>query len=270
MPVILDGIDDCFQTSGNISTPWTSGFTVIVAVNINSFSNFDPFFSHTAGGPPGTSFHFDTIDTKKLRLVVYDSSGSLVLLSTSDNALSTGSWLQLGASYTNDGYIKLYINGSVITEGDTAGVGVQNVSSPIGVGCFPNLTRFADITISFCSIWDVVLADEEVANVFNSKSKGKNTKPRQSDMSAYYVFDAGPNGSSADGVIIKDQIGNGYDVVGDNGSNNTGLTCIAENQYYYPSYPINISKGISVLPIQYYTLKNMRRGLREPLQLGLM
>lgn len=176
------------------------------------------------------------------------------VLATDASAVSDDVWSHV--AITQDGISPvLYVDGIAVAQtfivssdktkwfNDTTGID----KGRIGCANWNNNgnTQFFNGAITEVTIWDIALTGAEIEAIYLPKIKGIVLGFQPNNIVAYYSIDDGTDGSSADGVTIRDSV-NGNDGTGDNGANNTGLIFKAEEVLsYIPSVTfINIAVSI--------------------------
>jgi hypothetical protein len=88
----------------------------------------------------------------------------------------------------------------------------------------------AEGTVTEVRTWSTALTAGEIANVAQSRMAFVGIR----QGSAYWPLDQCGEGASGQGVGFVDRSGNGQTLTGDDGANNTGLTCQASEFLSYP------------------------------------
>ncbi len=195
--------------------------------------------STASGNLTGWSFFFfDNAGTDELQFTVaYDNTNGIWIW---QDDLSTGVWLTLvltydGSNVANDP--KLYINGSLKTiDTETNPIGNRRSSAAydLDIGNFDNLERPFNGIIAETALGNTIPNSQGIANLSNSKLRYMLIQVLGANLKGYWTLDDHPEGTAGDGLTFRDRSGNGNDGTGDDGANNTGLTCKAEEFLNYP------------------------------------
>lgn len=150
------------------------------------------------------------------------------------SALTNGVWYHLVAVYTGE-TLYLYKDGVEIANTTTPSGDIVDETSGVGIGSQPDRTDFGMLNalVSEVAIWNDDLTASEVALLYGAKVKGMPLQIRPDALVLYLPLDDYPEGESLDGDIVYDRVGR-HQFTGNDGSNNTGLTSVAEKVLTYP------------------------------------
>jgi len=151
------------------------------------------------------------------------------------STIGIGEWHLAAGVTANNASRKSYLDGEEEAT-NTTSVTTAGTMDTVGICRNEGTTvpEYFNGEISECGIWNVVLTQNEIRIIANSKIKGMMRQIRTASLIGHWFLDAGPDGSSYDGVIIRDQSSNSNAMTGDDGAGNTGLTAKAEVFLSYP------------------------------------
>lgn len=220
--VSFDGVDDLLSTAGTYNVSSFTGLTVSGWANFTDFSGGKNVLLALGSfnTAPDFAFMLRVNGATDIRWAMSDGT-TLNSLSFTTTAQSLNTWYHYLATW--DG-----VNASVWWNG----VLVSTTSS----GIVPSLTNTAFTlyianegatsttlagSLTDVRMWPVKLSDQEIQSMALSRVANVGVR---TPSSAWPLDDCGA-GASGDAIAFVDRGGNSRTMTGDNGANNTGLTC---------------------------------------------
>lgn len=119
-------------------------------------------------------------------------------------------------------------------QGSETNTGVAHVvgaTIPVYLGAYANLSdTFLSGTIDEITVYSVGLSAENANRLYNSRLKYNHA---QGTLKSYWPLDDCAHNASGDGVTFNDRGPALQNGTGDNGGNNTGLTCVGSSYLMY-------------------------------------
>ena len=180
-------------------------------------------------------------DSNWLKVIVGDGDGTCITPEAQGNYTVIGSWFWIFCQRdTNSSEVQIW----TITLGGTAnkrvGYADTNLNAVdgdifyIGKREDSNADRYYGGKIGEVFKADMALTQAQMELIANSKIKGMVYQVCGSNLKWYLQLDDESDGTSGDGDTFVDRSGNGNNGTGDDGANNTGLTCKGEEVLSYP------------------------------------
>lgn len=144
----------------------------------------------------------------------------------------TPGWHHVGLRL-GSGTLTLFMDG-VSVDTEASGTFIALITTELLRMC-SNVSGYAPSTdrFSYWKTYNVAVSDAEILRHAKSKlMMYDSTQP-----TAYWRLDDCASGASGDGVSFKDRGNSDRNLTGDNGANNTGLTCVGND---FLSYPMGI------------------------------
>lgn len=234
--VDFDGSDDLINM-GDVNDV-SGAFSILAWIRPDAVGAHMMIVSkYDLGDTADQTYYLSVFTDSKLRALI--QSGTLPNIRTATTVLSAGTWYHVAMTWDGNtaNLPTIYLNG-VNDDGSSAGpsmaVGPLNITAQFIIGARENGAGFAT---SFNGVIDDVriytgraLSAMEVANVAASRLRYGYTG---TVLSGYWPLDECADGASGNIVSFKDRasVNNGS---GDDGANNTGLTCMASPILSYP------------------------------------
>jgi hypothetical protein len=177
-----------------------------------------------------------------LGLTMHNGSGAAgmqvcVMTGGSQWSVTTGYTLTAGTTY----HVGVTVSGSsgssciLYVNGVSVGTGTATFTAPTGnikVGGNGSGNGFKGV-IEDVIFQNGALSAASMLKIYQEKVK-YGWIALHANTTFYWPMDDGPDGTSADGVTIRDRkTGTAEDLVGDNGANNTGCTFVATRTFSY-------------------------------------
>lgn len=258
--VDLSSIPITGSQNRTVSARWrTSSVAVQIIINWNGDNTV-----------PHDAFYF-AVENSQLTLRTTDSNRIWAFADAND-----GKWHQgvLILDGTNTSDLSLVVDGNLLTPTSTADgtLNTKNdVENNIGVRWDVTLSSFMNYFIGELdeiAVWDTNLSVDQREQLYNSRMRYTALQIQTLNLVGFWPLDDGPDGSSADGDLIRDRSGNNLNGIGDDGANNTGLIWKA-GILPYPSSAILVRSTIITPLLNEFYLHKLRLGAQENLRLGL-
>ena len=249
--ISFDGIDDKIQnTVAGVITGYP--FSIYCRVRIDSGSGSEMIFSQstttsnrkyiTVTGEVGVGWQFGVRDD--LVASPGQNGWASITAGTVDNE-----WHDIVCISKASNDHELYVDGILIGT-SSVNATFPNISNRIQIGHWVRTasSSFGECSVSEVAIWSTDLTADQ-AKQLSSGVKGTVKGIASANLVAYYPLDDIPSGQSGDAVTFRDETGNGHDLTGNDGANNTGLTSLAEASMSYEGQAI-IPSEITIIPLQ--------------------
>lgn len=222
--VNFDGVDDFASTAGTTTVSGATSLTVACWMNIPAT------VGHT--GQDVCLAHGDFNTAPNLAFMLRVNSPTTIRWAISDGTAFSNTTLTVGTipastwfhvACTWDGTtMACYING-VFAASTTSGVvtSINTAGKTLYIGTEGATSTTLAGSIGEVRYWTAKLSDNEIQSLGSGKVAGIGVRSGQ----GLWVMDECGLGSSGDGVVFVDRSGNGRDMTGNNGANNTGLVC---------------------------------------------
>jgi hypothetical protein len=219
--LVCDGVDDIGATSGTTLGTFVTGTAATLAAWVKT--------TGTPSGSPGAPCYtgypvlgdeanyvvIGLLTSTTLCGEVWDGAAKTV----TSASISANTWYHLALRLTG-GVLTFFVNG--VSAGTVASGAIQSLTSELYIcktfSSLPLPHRIADLVT-----WNTGLSDGEIRNLATSGRKyGFRTAP-----TGYWPLTQCGDGASGDAVVFRDASGNGRTLVGNDGANNSGMTCRA-------------------------------------------
>ena len=246
MPLVVDGVDDfaIIANESNFDFTINDEFSVDILFFPDDLDRTEALVSKLSTSLRGWEVVklADALGNV-FRFQLLTDGGNLILVDSSVRAVNGWQRITVTKSTgTTSAALKIYIDGedvstnrtdvgsvADITNSDQVKIG-RRAGSPGGVGGeIP-----AEGLIDEVSIRDAELSLNQVLAHYKPKIKHTPLFIQPTSLVTYLPLDDGKDGSSADGVTLKDLSGNGNTALGDNGPNDSGMLFRGENNLTYP------------------------------------
>jgi hypothetical protein len=235
--VEFDNADDIITltSSSAMDTLWDGPLSFSMWVNLDSTGEgTGGYLLNKGNNAAGTNRLFRTLPTDAIHFLV--NGTSLMQRITNNNAFSLNTWTNFIVTWdgsmtaTN---VHIYVNGTEASYAtSTNGTTIATVATQTArIGNSGDSARTADGHIDEIYMFNKVLSAAEITLL---QSRVRKTGLQISGVTFYYALDDCSDGSSANGVTFSDAVGNADAGTGDDGANNTGLTCAAGEVLSYP------------------------------------
>lgn len=238
--VTFDDVDDVLHHTGSETEfdPDAGGISV-------SFWFYGAYVAdYTTWVAKRNSWQFSPYTGASLRkLVFYD--GTHACYTSAANSWIANEWQHIGVTYDYGGtdctdMFSVYING---TEHATAAwfgadPGLVNNAATFNIGAWWDGTDGREVlggTMSDVAVWiGTVITQAEFQQIYNSRIKRFPLQIKPSYLKGFWTLNDEEDGTSADTDVFYDLSGNGNDLTGYDGVNDSGLTAKAEEVLSYP------------------------------------
>jgi hypothetical protein len=229
--VVFDGTDDYAVTGGAPTLSGAAGLTVALWFKVPS----TPLGGGAllAMGTYGSAWQYTFVlrlnSATQIRWGLSDGTNNTVWNATV-GTLPNNTWTHIAATW--DGTtMRLYING---IQEDSSSTNVwpslNTAALLVYLGAEGRLADFFAGTIQEAQYWPVALSVNEIESLAKSRLFSVGIR----SPLAYWPLDVCTDGASVNGVVFADGSGNGFPITGDDGANNTGLTCQTSTTLSYP------------------------------------
>ena len=152
----------------------------------------------------------------------------------SSTGITAGVWHHVAGVFTNSTSRTIYIDGGSATTDTVSCTPAGLDRTTIGALRRSSDTGYIDGSITDVTIWDTALSAAEISLLASSKIKRLPLQIKFSNLSMYQPLDDYEEGASVNGNTYYDLSSNGFNIVADDGANNTGMTALAEEVLSYP------------------------------------
>ncbi len=242
--VDFDGTDD-YVDGGDINA--MDGLTSVtvtawIKLAINSASGETHFVEKSGCDGMNDSGPFELYGgatANKAGFAVYPAGANpstYVLSGDGTTTIDDGTWHHLAGTY--DGVrVRLYVNGIEENSAALAGVTLSSNTRPFDIGgyCNNHGGYFGNGLIDDVRVYNRALSASEIEVIAKGRLKYDSLTTPGNGLVGYWPLDDSPDGTSGDGDTFVDRSGNGNNVTGVDGANNTGLTAKASSYLMYPA-----------------------------------
>jgi hypothetical protein len=229
--VVFDGTDDYVATGTPPTLSGAAGLTVAVWFLVPStpLGGGALVAMGTYGSASQYTFVLRLNSATQIRWGLSDGVNNTVWNATV-GTLPNNTWTHIAATW--DGTtVRLYING---IQEDSTSTGVNpSLNTAVGYVYMGTEGRLADFfagTMQEAQYWPVALSVNEIESLAKSRLFNVGIlSPLE-----HWSLDGCTDGASVDGAVFADRSGNSFPVTGNNGANNTGLTCQTSTTLSYP------------------------------------
>ncbi len=232
--VDFDGVDDLIDTTKINMAGW-SAFTVTAWVywadtgsaEHSVFSNWD------SNSEAGILFRLEP-SGNRIEGFLSEVSNNQVGGTFTSTSVTANTWTFI--ALRNDGSnLEAFVNSTKDTTqfAVSANMDADNSNNNAEIGNTPHGGDELDGMITEVALWDVALSDNELSILASAKVKRLPLQMQVANLQGYWPLDDESDATSGDGDTFLDLSTNGYNGTGDNGGNNTGLTCKAEEVLTY-------------------------------------
>jgi len=224
--VEFDEVDDSV-TLGTNTYQSTNNFSISAWVKAEDHTDFGAVFSAAAtrsflGISSGDAWFWQ----------IFDGAGRSVTGSANDNA-----WHHLVGTKSSSTGLRLYLDGTLDANNVNFTAAVVYVSGLTAIGETANDSTFQfGGIITDVAFWTVVITDAEITQLSQSRVKRMPLQIQPSNLTGYWPLDQGADGTANcfnGSASFLDLSSTGQAGTGDDGANNTGLTCKAEEVLSY-------------------------------------
>ena len=238
--VDTDGTDDLISLTSNTSIDDLTTYTASLWFKADTYRSADWTCLLCKYVTTGTVLiEVSNVSATNALDTFWATTGANMLSVSSNSVVTTGVWYNVIVTFDNAGDRKgrIYLNGievSYASQGAATGSLFSNGANNLEAGRIGIPGRNFDGKISEIAIWNVILTSQEILNLANSRIKRMPLQIRPTALRGYWPLDDSPDGTNFDGDTAKDLSANANNGTGDNGSDNTGLTAVAEEVLSYP------------------------------------
>ena len=181
------------------------------------------FDTTTGEGAIGLHRNPDLSGTDRLCATNYTTSEQMVAVAYTNNAWTHLVWVHGG------GNLSLYKDGVLVSS--VASGASSSLAHPLRlcIGALGSATPGQGV-VAAAQVYPSALA----ANVIESLGKSRTLRLSPIASSGDWPLDDCADGATGDGVSFRDRSGNGRTMTGDDGDNNSGLTCSGSAYLSYP------------------------------------
>jgi len=234
----LDGTDDLFDGTDIAALDSATQLTVATWIYLDG-ATADGVVTKANGTSDGWIIWRDNSgvsrDNTFVMFVADSSDSSNTRLEMAENAAATGSFLHVVFTLDLTGNdLRGYIGGSEDANSPvdvSAIAAIDAGANVVKVGIWPDGSSELDGKMGEVAIWDKELTSANVTTLYNGGTfvYDKPLSVESGNLVAYWKFPYTQLNinDSGDGIVFTDHSANSNTITGDNGANNTGLTCIA-------------------------------------------
>lgn len=160
----LDGVDDYVEIPDFGLFDGSEDYSVALWFRADNLSSFGRIFHPRAEAD--VAFVVDRVGNSELAYYTYDGDEHNV----STSSLSTETWYHTVATWDADGDVTLYLDGSSVDSGSLADPEAKSGTNAFGARISTQQGDYYDGIIDDPRIYDKVLSDIEVSNLYNTGS----------------------------------------------------------------------------------------------------
>jgi hypothetical protein len=237
--VTFDGVDDFLGIGTNTAYNFSNTtFTVMGQFKSNNDDGYI-FAKRTIAGPGAYFIRTDAAGTVSARLT--DATGTLVRQqSTATTTLKDNAWHCFAVVFTTNtttnasNNIVIYIDGSLdqgTLTGGSGGYNAGNANTVMGALSDADASGWLTGDVDDVYVYNTGLSAENISRYCSARMHGVGLQ--LAGKVSHWPLDQCGEGASGDGVSFVDR-GGTQNAGGDNGSNNTGMTCHGSTRMMYP------------------------------------
>jgi len=233
MPVDFDGIDDFITVPDDPSLDITSYMSISLWVYFDTTVGNHCLLHKKGAVWDGNGWYLEAQLDPFTNRTTFVTSGNNIAIGAEP---PQNTWVNIIVTFYVPNaawHARIYIDGVDVTT-DNLCSSIVATNEPLTFGSFNETTSFLNGKMSEVAIWSCRLSATEIALLAKSKVKGIPLQIRPASLKGYWPLDDIADGISGDGETFADRSGNGNNGTGDDGGNNSGLTCKAEEVLSYP------------------------------------